>query len=309
MYLRACETITLMTAEQELKDNYLNPLRKRFTSQFFSQITQTSGVYFMLDPRGSILYIGKAKNLRNRIRSYSHLKPGRCPDHTLEMLEQVNSIQWKECPSEKDAFSKENELLHAIRPPYNIASTEIEHYLFIGIRENLSSTKIIRNQPFIKLDFQLSSHSKIANEGYRIYGCFKNRKNVKAGYTALLRLVFAATINNQRFCYPARITRSFPPWQYASPFPKDWLKALHRFLDGEAPQLLHDIVEALLENENVPEFMRQSIQDDISIVRIFYEIGPQFTSKVKKVTQSKNQILLQTDMEQFFAAEARFSGV
>src|SRR4051812_18214327 len=96
-----------------LKSRYQNPLKIRFDLKFFKEIPKNPGVYFMQDTSKNILYIGKAKNLRNRILSYSYLKPGQALDHTLEMLESVHTIHWRECPSEAEALSTESELLHS----------------------------------------------------------------------------------------------------------------------------------------------------------------------------------------------------
>src|SRR4051812_47798397 len=104
--------------------SYSNPLKSRFNPTFFQNLPEHSGVYFMFDQSQRLLYIGKAKSLKHRITSYSNLAPGKSPEHILELIENITEIKWLKCKSEQEALRKENELLHAVRPPFNIASTE-----------------------------------------------------------------------------------------------------------------------------------------------------------------------------------------
>lgn len=278
---------------------YENPLKMKFNPEFFKQIPDTPGVYFMLNEKRSILYIGKAKNLKNRISSYTRARPGYSADHTLEMLDNVTSIQWKVCKSEEAALRKENELLHAIRPPYNVAQTQAEHYLFLGVKESAQAQD--------QLDFQLSSYAEIRNEGYHVYGCFNHRSKIKAGYTALLRLIYAASSTRARFSYPARICRVYPPWLYTGEFPRDWREPLDRFLSGKSHELLQLIVEKLLSNETIPAFMRPSLQDDIEIVRSFYDLGPKATGSLKRRHRITQGYLTHCLMDQLIEKELKIS--
>ena len=291
--------------------SYQNPLLKHFTSAFFKQLPNSPGVYFMVSAQGTILYIGKAKNLRIRLTHYALIKPGKCVEHILEMIEGVSSIHWNECASEKEAFARESELLHAIRPPYNSAGTEAEHYLFIGVKEaelrkNTNRSGITNQESFIKLDFQLSSRSKIHRHGYQVYGCFKHRKKVKHGYTALLRLIHAATVQRTRFNFPAAITRTSPPWLYTIALPQTWQTALDHFLKGTSNKFLHLIIQKLLTNEFIPPFMRYSLQEDIEIVKAFFETGPKHTHKLRVNHKIKRKIISQRQMDQLIAADIKF---
>lgn len=246
----------------------------------------------MLGSQGSILYVGKAKNLKNRITTYCRMKPGICPDHLIEMIDIIQNIRWRECKSEADAFLRESELLHAIRPPYNTAHTESEHYLFIGVRAEKAP----------KLTFQLSSRMEIRREGYEIYGCFNHRRKIKSGYTALLRLLYAAHFGGTRFSYPARLTRVSPPWIYSIQISEDLSPELDAFLSGQSERLLHTLVGRLLENENIPPFMRPSIQEDIELVRSFYRVGPKLTHKRAKTSRSR--VISHDQMDALIAKEA-----
>jgi hypothetical protein len=277
--------------------HYENPLKERFGSSFLGDVPQGPGIYFMLDDKKDILYIGKAKNLKNRISSYFQLKPGQSREHILEMIESVVSIQWNEFSSEEEALLRESELLHAIRPPFNILHTEPEHYLFIGVRgmPDLQRSDRAANLPI--LDFQLSSHDRMKENGYRTYGCFKHRGKIKTGYSALLRLIYSACFDGSRFSYPGKLGRIFPPWLYSIPFPTEWEESLDLFLQGKDLEFLRILVNQLLNNQSIPKFMIPSIQYDLESVKVFYELGPQGTFGLRRKYKVKSRVVSHSQMD------------
>lgn len=73
-------------------------------------VPDNPGVYMMLDDRGEIIYVGKAKNLKNRLRSYFFNLSGR-PKKVSAMLEHVADFRYIICASEVDALLTENNLI------------------------------------------------------------------------------------------------------------------------------------------------------------------------------------------------------
>lgn len=278
-----------------LSFQYENPLRKNFPADFFRSIDSSPGIYLMLGSKDSILYIGKAKNLKSRLNDYPQAKPGTAPEHILEMLESVRHIEWHVCESEEAALAKESELLHAIRPPFNIAQTEEEHYLFLGVRDEKPG----------RVGFRLSRHADVEAEGYAVYGCFRHRAKIKSGYSALMRLLYAGTFDKPRFSYPAKITRASPPWVHAANVPSEWRRPLHEFLSGEDLGLLHRIFETLLHNERIPAFMRPSLQEDLALARQFFELGPRGTRELTLKHGVTDSPLSHARMDQLIERELR----
>ena len=97
------------------------PLEERFGQEFFRNAPKCSGVYLMLDVQETILYVGKAKNLRQRLRNYRTANPDRMPRRHLRMVRQVTRIEFQECPDETTALAREAELLRALKPKFNRA--------------------------------------------------------------------------------------------------------------------------------------------------------------------------------------------
>lgn len=275
---------------------YANPLKEKFGPEFFRALPRAPGVYFMVgegdrEKDETILYVGKAKDLRARLSTYAQAKPGAASDHTLEMLECVRRIRWEILATERAALERESELLHAIRPPYNIAGIEEAHYLYVGIRP----------RGRCRVDFMLSSHDGIRAQGYEVFGCFKHRRLVKSGYTALLRLAHAAQARPRRYSLPARITRASPPWTYGAELPDEWLEPLRRFLAGRDLAFLRILVEAMLDNENLPPFMRPALQDDLELARRFFELGPEATRRMRVASGLRRNLVSHRQMDRWIA--------
>src|SRR5947209_6768386 len=99
------------------------PLVERFGSDFFRQAPECAGVYLMRGAGETVLYVGKAKNLRKRLGSYRVANPDRMPRRRLRLLRAVVKIELQECADESAALAREAELLRTLRPRFNRAGT------------------------------------------------------------------------------------------------------------------------------------------------------------------------------------------
>lgn len=92
------------------------------------------GVYLMKDAKGTVLYIGKAKNLRQRVRQY--LVPGGDGRVTIPyLMAKVESIETIVVSSEKEALLLENTLIKQHRPRYNALLKDDKTYLALKIND------------------------------------------------------------------------------------------------------------------------------------------------------------------------------
>ena len=91
------------------------PLAERLGREFFRSAPECAGVYLMRDVADTVLYVGKAKNLRKRLGSYRVANPDRMPRRHLRMLRAVVRVELRECPDEASAL--------ALRPKFNRAGT------------------------------------------------------------------------------------------------------------------------------------------------------------------------------------------
>lgn len=210
--------------------------------------------------KGEVLYIGKATSLRDRVRSYRCAKPGKVGPNIIKLLDRVRTIEWEEHASEHEAYGRELELIRALTPRYNIADKWEERYFFIGLR---------RSTPQL-LDFRLTHKEEDAHD-FDLHGCYPRRFLVKGGYSALLRILFACTYRGTRFSFPARIARPYPAYEYSLKVDdaSKWKRMISEFLHGQRSRFLHRLVDELLANPQIPEYVRPGIQRDILALRSF----------------------------------------
>jgi excinuclease ABC subunit C len=104
-------------------------------------LPNSAGVYQYFDSDNRLLYVGKAKNLKNRIRSYWRFTPEFHPNPTLEirisrMLKQAVKVEYIVVDTEADALILENSLIKQLNPKYNILLRDDKTYPYIYIDEN-----------------------------------------------------------------------------------------------------------------------------------------------------------------------------
>ena len=102
------------------------------------QLPNDAGVYQYFDKDGRLLYIGKAKVLKNRVKSYFKFTPKLLPSDKLgpriyRMISQTAWIEWIVVPNEHDALILENSLIKQLKPKYNILLRDDKTYPYIYI--------------------------------------------------------------------------------------------------------------------------------------------------------------------------------
>jgi excinuclease ABC subunit C len=90
------------------------------------------GVYLMKSARGRVLYVGKAKDLRSRVRAYFRDGGDGRPAIRF-MVQRVADLEFVVTQSEKEAFILENTFIKKYRPRYNVAFRDDKNYLYIRI--------------------------------------------------------------------------------------------------------------------------------------------------------------------------------
>lgn len=101
-------------------------------------LPQQAGIYQYLDERGRILYIGKAKNLSKRVKSYFNLTPALSPKPTLslriqKMLSETVALHTIIVENEHDALILENSLIKQLKPKYNILLRDDKTYPYLYV--------------------------------------------------------------------------------------------------------------------------------------------------------------------------------
>lgn len=96
---------------------------------FLTQLTTRPGVYQMYDAGGELLYVGKARNLKNRVTSY--FRASGLTAKTMALVAKIQDIQVTVTTTEVDALLLEHNLIKQHRPPYNIDLKDDKSYPYI----------------------------------------------------------------------------------------------------------------------------------------------------------------------------------
>ena len=107
------------------------------------------GVYLMYDADGNILYVGKAKVLKNRVRQYFHASTQKT-EKVLAMLSHVADFDYIITPSESDALSLENTLIKKHTPPYNILLKDDKQYPYVKVNLKADYPKFVHTRKLQK---------------------------------------------------------------------------------------------------------------------------------------------------------------
>ncbi|MDD5244292.1 MAG: excinuclease ABC subunit UvrC [Syntrophorhabdaceae bacterium] len=104
------------------------------TEQEFNTLPESSGVYIFRDKEKNIIYIGKAKNIKERVRSYmAETKRDIKTERLVDKIEEVEVFLTK---NEKEAFLLENNLIKENRPRYNVNLKDDKSYISLKLTVN-----------------------------------------------------------------------------------------------------------------------------------------------------------------------------
>ena len=118
------------------------PMAERFGPDFFREIPEVPGVYFLSSARDGVLYVGKAKNLRQRLGSYRSGTAERLPRKVSRLLLRTERIDWDCCPDEAAALARERALIRALQPRFNTQGVRPPKSWFIGWRQGNDSLSV-----------------------------------------------------------------------------------------------------------------------------------------------------------------------
>ncbi len=108
-------------------------MEKAIFKQVQSSLPKEPGIYQYYDEKGKLLYVGKAKNIKNRVSSY--FLSGQQTAKTTELVQKIRDIRFTIVNSEHDAFILENELIKNYQPKYNINLKDDKSYPYIVIKK------------------------------------------------------------------------------------------------------------------------------------------------------------------------------
>ncbi len=112
-----------------------NPLRgAAYIKEFARKLPSGAGVYRMVGEKGTVLYVGKAKDLKKRVMSYA--TKGALPTRTLRMIDHTVAMEVISTRSEAEALLVEANLIKELKPVYNILYKDDKSYPYILITKD-----------------------------------------------------------------------------------------------------------------------------------------------------------------------------
>jgi len=135
---------------------------KNTISDILNNLTKSPGVYKFLDDSDNVIYVGKAKNLRNRVRSYFSGK--KSDEKTRSLVNNIKDISIILVETESDALLLENNLIKKFKPRYNILLKDGKSYPWI----------CIKNERFPRIFLT----RKVINDGSDYFGPYTNIKTI-----------------------------------------------------------------------------------------------------------------------------------
>jgi excinuclease ABC subunit C len=110
------------------------------------KLPDNPGVYQFLDAEGKIIYIGKAKNLKNRVKSYFQKSKDKTPK-LEKLVEKAEDLKWIETNSEVEALTLEANLVREHQPKFNALLRDDKHFLYFKItKEDFPQLLAVRKQ-------------------------------------------------------------------------------------------------------------------------------------------------------------------
>ncbi|MDT8372167.1 MAG: excinuclease ABC subunit UvrC [Gammaproteobacteria bacterium] len=207
------------------------------SSAFLKTLTQLPGVYQMIDNSNTVIYVGKAKNLKNRVSSYFR-KTG-LTSKTRVMVAQINRIEISVTHTENEALILENNLIKEFMPRYNILLRDDKTYPYL----------FISGHKFPRLSLHRGSKRKVG----KYFGPYPSAGAVRESLTLLQKLFPVRQCddtyyqNRSRPCLQYQIKRCTAPC-VGLISEQDYQKDIQHtilFLEGKNQQVMDELSEQM----------------------------------------------------------------
>jgi len=205
------------------------------------------GVYLFKDSGGKILYVGKAANLRHRVRPYFQRPAGDLK--TLSMMEQVADVDSIVTTNEKEAFLLEDNLIKELHPRYNVKLRDDKNYpcLRLSLEEEFPVLSFVR---------------RIRKDAALYFGPYPSARSLRETLKLIRQLFPIRTSLDTKF------TRRMPSWKEIDPARyRETVAQVRMFLEGKNDDLIQSLKKKMEEEAERLNFEAAGrIRDQIEYV-------------------------------------------
>ena len=214
----------------------MNPNASEHIEKILANMTQLPGVYRMLGKDGELLYVGKAKNLKNRVSSY-FVKTIEHPK-TQALVARIYDIETLVVRSETEALLLEQNLIKLHRPPYNIMLRDDKSYVYIFVSAD---------QPYPRI---ASGRGKGKHQVGKFFGPYPSAYNARDTLVVLQKLFNVRQCENSYFAQRQRPCLQYQIKRCSAPCvglisPEEYKEDVHnsiRFLQGDSKDLNQQLI-------------------------------------------------------------------
>jgi excinuclease ABC subunit C len=208
--------------------------RPELLKERLRQVPERPGVYVMRDDKTRVIYVGKAMNLRNRLRSY-FVAAGPAHPRTAQMVKRVFDFDVLTSATDQEALLLECTLIKRYRPRYNVRLRDDKNYLYM---------KVPRAGDFPRV----YTVRKVGDDGARYFGPFTNAGALRTTMKTLRRIFPYRTCSDDvfkrgRVCLDYHIKRCSGPCEglISTQDYHQNLEQIGVFMEGRPDELLRDI--------------------------------------------------------------------
>ena len=219
------------------------------------------GVYRFRDEHGRVVYVGKAKNLRNRLNSY-FVAPERLAPKTYAMVHTATSVEWTVVGSELESLQLEYTWIKEYKPRFNIAFRDDKSYPYLAVtmRDKFPRAQVMRGD---------------RKKGVRYFGPYSQVWAIRETLDALLRVfpvrtcspgVFKRAEASGRPCLLGYIDKCSAPCvgRISPEEHRDLADGLCRFMAGGAEKFIAELTTDMKDAAANMDFERAAVlRDDI----------------------------------------------
>ena len=234
---------------------------RKFGADFIASLPAAPAVYLFKNDERSVLYVGKAKDVRKRLSGYRDASRRKAHRKMRKIVREAASVEVRVQATEEDALAVENELIRTLTPPFNIAGKYTFLYPAIGARRTARNTLLC-----FTTDTDAWSRYEL-----QWFGVFRSRLRAKEAFDALVELL-ALVGHLERTSslgeFPdAKGSRLAGVRQLDARL----VDSLVSFLSGASPDGLRRLAAALLDK---PRARREAshVQELIDVLDDFYRI-------------------------------------
>lgn len=233
---------------------------------FLSQIPEQPGIYRMLDVEGTVLYVGKASNLKKRVSSYFNRQNNAAK--TRSLVAQIDSIDLSLTRSETEALLLESNLIKALRPKYNVLLRDDKSYPYIHLSAH---------PEFPRIESYRSKKKPLSGD---FFGPYPSSGAVKETIGTIQKVFKLRTCRDSYFnarsrpCLQYQIKRcSAPCVEYISRAEyKQSVDDAMRFLQGKCQTILDELARRMDEAVAALRFEEAALlRDQIKMLRLVQE--------------------------------------